>query len=274
MSKKTLEIFSVVASIAAVITVPIAVVAVWLAWKGSWDIAQLSGAFDKPIVTLGLDNLRLDPRNPIDLLFGTRGLDKKGTATIGSLPFTLVNEGNKSTELASIIFRYPLFFDYKFISERISNEQKGPSSILDLKHTTSNDEKFDYSTYNLASLGPSVALTVEEPIHLNDTRVREDVPITTKDNISGTATVELVYSKNYLITTLAKDQQPVNYDINLASTRAVNLEELRQFANKYMIEPRIRNYERKCYVYGLSRYSHLPKQIYKYIFSPTKYERK
>src|SRR5271166_1864460 len=137
MSKKTLQIFSVVASIAAVISVPIAIVAAWLAWKGSWDIAQLSGSFDKPIVTVALGALRLDPRNPIDILFGTRALDKKGTVTIGSLPVTLINEGNKSTEFTSIVFRYPLFFDYKFISELVSEAQEGPSSVLEIKHTTS-----------------------------------------------------------------------------------------------------------------------------------------
>jgi hypothetical protein len=149
-----------------------------------------------------------------------------------------VNEGSKSLESVSVVFRYPQnFFHRRDLDEALSFEVKGPSGLIEPKPSINRDDNFDYSSYRVSSLEPRVGLRISDPFYAAKTQFKEDVPVTTRDKVSLVASVDVAYSINYLITTLAKDIPATNFSIKLALTKASTLEELQEFAVRTIVEP-------------------------------------
>lgn len=214
---------------ATVLSLPTAVVAClfgYLAYKATWDVADLSGALDKPTLTLGIGTNRVPAGSPIPIAFGTPRLGDPNTVSIISMPFRFANEGKKSIDSATLTFRFSSMLDRKGIQAGMSSAMEGPTLAIQVQNSLTGDASFDYSSYQAKTLDPGAGVTVNEPLHLKETKVEVDAPFTTKDGVPGQVKVTMHYALTWLITISGRDVPAVNYPVTLMGMKARSLDDL------------------------------------------------
>jgi hypothetical protein len=235
------------AALATIIALPVAILSLifgFLAYKSAWDIAVISGVGEKAIVSLGLNKIRLQPGNPISVLYGARRLSEAETVAIGSLPFTLANEGSKTVDPVIVTFRFPVFLKRKGL-EAMAFNTSGSIMTADIRRSFTSDRAFDYSSYELKSLNPGMGIAVNEPFYTKETRLSTDAPITSKDGVHGVVSLSMLYSVNWLVTVSGHDIPTVNYTVSVGCTPAASINELGLFAEKYLIPEKIRDFRKE-----------------------------
>jgi hypothetical protein len=224
-----------IGNVVGAIAILVAVLLGLLSTQTSWQVAYESGALDKPTITLGVGGYRLDPRGPITVVVGIPKLSENGTVAIGSIPFTLTNEGMKTVDTPTLTLRFHKLFKREGL-QAMTYGASGPYSATQVKASFTQDEPFDYVSYQAPALDPKVDLTVNEPFYAHETRIRVDTPVVTKDNVSGTVTVTMVYSLTFLATVTARDVGAVNYPIDIAVTHASSMDDLIAFAKNNLVD--------------------------------------
>jgi hypothetical protein len=151
--------------------------------------------------------------------------------TIGVLPLQLANEGEKSVDSAVLIIRYPLMMKRKALEEVGTFSISGPPIARLAKNITS-DTEFDYATYQVDSLNPHVGMNAEEPIHLYETKLDANVPVSTKDGAHYVVSLSSLFVVKILATTIGRDIPATNYELAIITTHASSIQELAMYAIK------------------------------------------
>lgn len=225
------------ASWAQIISLPLAVFAsvlAYLAYKATWDVADLSGALDKPALTLGFGANRVPAESPIRIAFGTTRLGDQKTVSIVSMPFGLANEGKKSIDSATLTFRFPVALNRKGLDSMRSTAE-GPTLAIQVQQSLMRGPAFDYSSYQAKSLDPGVGMTVHEPLHLTETRAEDAVPFITKDGVPLQAKITVHYALTFLITINGRDVPTVNHSVSMMGMRAQSLKDLASKAHALIV---------------------------------------
>jgi hypothetical protein len=226
-----------VGGIAGVIGAALAIVAILIAIAGikaGYSIAEQSGSFDRPSVTLGIAGHRLRPGENSTIIVGITKVSEKDTVAIGSIPFSMVNEGSKTADTPSLTLQYSKLFNRKGL-EAMQPNPSGPYAATEVKFSLTQADPFDYASYQARTLDPGVGLTVEEPFYAKDTVVNVNAPITFKDGAEAVVSVSAQYSMKFQATTIARDLATANYPIELAVTHAASMDEAISFAEKNFI---------------------------------------
>lgn len=241
MSKSRRNPVAHVSMWATVLAIPVAIIIGYLSIKANWDVAAVSGALDKPVVSLGLGGIRLKPDIEVTVLFGTRRLGEPQTATIGSVPFTLGNEGSKAVEAASLTFRFPSFLNRKSL-QAMTMTAFGSGAAKDIQQSLTSGNAFDYSSYEVKSLDPGMGVTIEEPFYAKETKISSEATLVDAAGRHGTASVTVHYSVKWLLTVSGRNIQPANYPLDVACTRTGSMSELSAFAEAQLISDEIRRF--------------------------------
>lgn len=230
---------------AGIAALPISIFFGFLSYNATWDVAVVSGALDKPIVTLGLGGIRLRPTTTTSILFGAPQLDENQTVTIGSIPFTVANEGTRTVDTPTVIFRLPKFLHRKALEAMSFGVSGSTAAFADAHRSLTSDETFDYSSYQIKSLDPKIGLTVNEPFYASQTQREFQVPVTTKDNKHALVSLKMLFSVQWLVTISGRDVDPTNYTADVAAISAASPDDLLQFAEQNYIPNQIRDLRAK-----------------------------
>jgi hypothetical protein len=231
------------AAVAGIVTLPITIVSVFVAWlalKGEWDVASLSGAFDKPLLTLGIGQVRLSQLRTTEMVLGEPKEAHVGDVTIASIPFSLANEGEKSVDYAALTLRFPAFMKRQALKD-MNLQTIGPKSIVSVHNTISSDDRFDYSTYIADLLNPKIGIFTNEPMYFKETNMDIDAPFKTKDGVSGVASLHMFYSVECLATISGRDISATNYNLKIGFMYAESLSDMVPVVEKYYITSQLKN---------------------------------
>lgn len=153
--------------------------------QASWQIAQESGSLDKAALEIGVGGVSLVAGKDNFILVGATEMSTRRTPVVGAIPFTFRSSGKKSLDTLLVGFQYHELFNRKTL-EALEPNVSGPYSAAELKKTTSSESKRFFVSYSLGMLNPGVTLRVSEPLFLEETNVREEVPVTTKEGVNIT----------------------------------------------------------------------------------------
>jgi hypothetical protein len=220
-----------IAAIGAIVAV-VGVVLGYLAYQSTWDIAELSGDLERPVVTLGLAGTRLKDRT--NIVYGAQQLCDKENVVIGTIPFTMVNEGRTSVSDSTLTFRY----DQRLKREALTALKPSIAGLAnenDVRNLVSSDGNFDYAAYRHASLDPGVGLTIDEPMYLwnMDSNITETAVF--KNGVSADLSFRIDYAVVFQATTNGRDTAAHNYGLNLHARCSASSDELL----KHVVEQRI-----------------------------------
>jgi hypothetical protein len=237
--RKPVNLVAIAGLAVGVVSVILAVLAI----HASWDIAKLSGAFDRPDITLGLGGVPAQP-GPVAVIYGAPHVGEENSVVIGSLPFTFNNASLKTADNATLTVRYPKFLGRSAL-EAMQFSITGSVAAVDLQRSLTSDGTFDYSSYQAKTLNPGVNITINEPLYVRETQLQTKVPFITKDGVHGTVSVNMRYSIQWLATVSARDVTAANYELDVAATRASSMNNLVSFAEARAIPDEIENLRKK-----------------------------
>lgn len=214
----------IVASLALLVSVGSAVLA-YYGMQASWQIAQESGSLDKATLEVGIGEIQLIAGKDNFVLVGAPELSTGTIPVIGAIPFTFRSSGKKSLDTLLVAFQYHELFNRATL-EAMESKVSGAYSAVELKRTTSSESKRFFVSYSLGILNPGVTLRVSEPIVLEETKIRDEVPVTTKDGVNLIIPFEATFTKKFGLVASARDTQVVGYSISISVDRANSLEAL------------------------------------------------
>ncbi|NEU10099.1 hypothetical protein GZH53_17375 [Flavihumibacter sp. R14] len=144
----------------------------------SESIAERSGTFDKPELSLSLGGHKLSTEEISEVYIGTKISEQ--SIDFATLPIDLHNNGMKAAEKVDLIIKYPHL-------SRIAV----PDSIISLKVQSIDTvirkfisaEPFDQVIFRFATINPMLSLNAKDLIALTqESRLTTNVSVPTKDN--------------------------------------------------------------------------------------------
>lgn len=214
-----------IAAIAALVVTLASAVLAYVAIQASWEIAELSGSLDKAELEVGIDGHPLVLGRTNHVVVGAADLSTGNIPSIGVLPFSFSSKGKKSLDSVLISFQYHAIFR-RDILEHGSMKSEGAFATTELrKNAVETGDRF-FVNYVLPTLNPGVTADIQEPIFLSETRIRSEVPITTKDGVKMTGRIEMQYSVNFGLAVSARDTQVQGYSVSLAIAKVTSLQQL------------------------------------------------
>lgn len=214
----------IVASLALFVSIGSAVLA-YYGVQASWKIAQESSSLDKANLEIGIGGVSLAAGRDNFVLVGAAELSTGKIPVIGAIPFTFRSGGKKSLETLLVAFQYHELFNRETL-EAMESKVSGAYSAVELKRTTSSESKRFFVSYSMSMLNPGVTLRVSEPLILEETKIRDEVPVTTKDGVNFILPYQASYTKKFGLVASARDTPVVGYSISIAVDRADSLDAL------------------------------------------------
>jgi hypothetical protein len=212
-------------------------IAIWAAHdaqRTAYDVARLSGSFDRPNVTLGIAGKRLRPDESSTIIIGLTNVSEKETVAIGSIPFSMANEGTKTADEATLTVQYARILSRQGLASLQANPS-GPFQATEVKMSLTQNEAFDFASYKAPVLAPGVGLTIHEPFYAKATEFQFNETVKFKDGIEKPISFSGQYLIQVLATTIARDQATRAYPLKLAVTRVNSMQELIGYAEKNFI---------------------------------------
>jgi hypothetical protein len=172
-----------------------------------------------------MGKIRLRPSEANFIVYGAPHVGEKNAVTVGSLPFTLGDEGAKTVDSPTVTFRFPLLMKRRGL-ESMRMKAVGSVSTKDVRTTLTSDEAFDYSSYRFVAFDPGLAAGIDEPFYAPLTVIDESVVATTRDGKPLTISARAIFSLDFLVSTSARDIRAEDYQINLTCAHADGLGDL------------------------------------------------
>jgi hypothetical protein len=135
--------------------------------KQTADIAERSGAFDKPKIAALLNGMELTPWQ-INRVYVAYPVPRE-TMALGYLRFTVGNSGQKSLKEFQATFRYTEDFSRDVLQKYGTLTSSGSITRHSLQIDTSRNGKLFFVSYALPKLNPSQGANIDEPIFLKPT---------------------------------------------------------------------------------------------------------
>jgi len=191
----------------------------------SRQLAEASGSLDKSSMEVGLGGHPLTLGRENYVVVGASTVSATGIPVVGAIPFTFRSTGKKSLDSVLISFQYHELFQRNLL-ELAESKISGAFSTTELKKSTSSGEKRFFVSYSLPTMNPGVALQIAEPLFLGETRIRDSVPVTTKDGVNMTIPYEASYSKKFGLVVSARDSQVLGYPVSVSVQKATSIQDL------------------------------------------------
>jgi hypothetical protein len=191
----------------------------------SKQLAEASGSLDRSSMEVGLEGHPLTSGKENYIVVGAASVTSAGIPVVGAIPFTFRSTGKKSLDSILISFQYHELFQ-RNVLELAESRITGAFSSTELKKSSSAEENRFFVSYSLPAMNPGVALRIAEPLFLRETRIRDSVPVTTKDGVSMTIPYEASYSKKFGLVVSARDSQILGYPVSVSVQKASSIQDL------------------------------------------------
>jgi hypothetical protein len=191
----------------------------------SKEIALESGSLDRSGVEVGIGGFPLSAGKPNFVLIGAPEMSTTKTAAIGSIPFTFKSIGKKSLDSLLVSFQYHDIFNRRLLEIGSDNKITGPS-FVEVKKNISESGKGLFVSYSVSTLNPGITLTIEEPVLLEETQLRDSASITANNGERLTIDYEVSYSKYFGLLVSLRDRQVLGYPLSISTQKAGSLKEL------------------------------------------------
>lgn len=221
----SLERKSYVIAVASLVVGVASMVFAYQSIQVSRQLAEASGSLDKSSMEVGLGGHPLAFGRENYVVVGASNVSTAGIPVVGAIPFTFRSTGKKSLDSVLISFQYHELFQRKLL-EIAESRVSGAFSTTELQKTTSEGEKRFFVSYSLPALNPGVAVRIAEPLFLGETRIRDSVPVTTKDGVNMTIPYEASYSKKFGLAVSARDTQVLGYPVSVSVQKASSIHDL------------------------------------------------
>lgn len=218
----------------AMIAVFSLMVAIW-AIRSQQDIAQKSGAFDKPNPCLYLGNHKVLPDSKTRITYGF--LFNDSSIIITRLPLIIKNEGEKTLKNVIITIRYPLIANIVVPEDLIKLKIAGSIIEIQPNRKTSQLDPFEYASWNLHNINPNDTISIEEPFRLYLTKNIEGTTLSYKENKWFRYSID--YSLILNVSISGENVKTQDYTLLLHSMKSSGMEDL---MHKYGIKPNERNH--------------------------------
>jgi hypothetical protein len=205
--------------------------------KSNWDIAAASGSFERPVLTLGIDKLRLSDAHATEVMVGAGTLSGNGSVLVGQIPFSLANEGRKTVDTPTITIRYHEWLKRRAL-EALEITTSGSFSAREVEKSFTEQAPFEYVSYRAASLNPGLIMAIREPMYIRESSMHMDVPVEFKDGVSGIVPIDITYAITILVTTSGRDIPVRNYPIELMAIKTSSVDEFVRLANESYVSAR------------------------------------
>lgn len=212
-------------TIASLITGVASTVFAYQSIQVSKELAMASGSLDRAGVDVGIGGHPLSPGKRNFILIGAPEMSTTKTPSIGVIPFTFRSTGKKSIDALLVSFQYHNMFNRRLLDVGSAHKITGPS-FVEIKKTISEGRDVDFVSYSATSVNPGIVLSIEEPVFLEETSLRDTVTATTKDGKSLAIEYEVTYSKYFGLTVSLRDRQVLGYPLSISTQKARSLEEL------------------------------------------------
>lgn len=205
------------------------VIATYLASRAidaTWAIARASGSLDRSRLAVGVGGYQIEDTGVTQVILGAPNLSDQSAVAIGSIPFTVKASGARTTEDVTITFQYDNRVFNRKALEAMSVQAAGGLEINGFQRQFTEANETAFASYRFESLNPGTAVGVGEPFYLAKTAVEVNVPITTRDGVSGQVNARMNYALRFGITASAKDVGLLAIPVELKMVQATSMNEL------------------------------------------------
>lgn len=193
--------------------------------KANWEIAELSGNFDKSEFAVGLAGYRFSPNKPVKIIVGSKLLSNNNQVVIGSIPFYIQSTGEKTSQELITTFQYRELFKRKTLLE-LQPHMHGQYGAEDIKFQYTEANGTSFISYKVESLNPGVAFTVNEPLFFRKTSITTEVEAETKDGVKVQVPISIEYVLNFVLTVHAKDIFAQSFPVQVSMNSVNSMDEL------------------------------------------------
>ncbi|RUR52954.1 hypothetical protein [Vreelandella populi] len=212
-----------------VITLIAGLLVAYVSTQNNWEIAEQSGAFDRPEVQLMLNTEPLEPYTPIKILFGAPQISDASNVAISTLPLIIRNSGNRSLEEASLTFRFHKIFTRSAL-ESLEYSMVGGVQASRVERNFSQSGVTDYSSYLIPLINPGELAMISEPLYLPNMKLDVPFEASTSDDVKISANLGIELAWKFEASLAARDIVSRSYQFELSTAVSNSLEELTQHA--------------------------------------------
>ena len=223
-----------------VLAIVVTILVWWLARQDNIQLARDTGQFRTPQLAVGLTSFAISSGDTTEILFGAASINEPKAVLIGAVPLTFTNSGDRTLDNLTVTFRYNKLFRRKAL-EAMEIHTAGSAQASNVKHTFTEDDQFEYSSYELPALDPRVSFVINEPIYLASTLANINVPFETRDQKQGIASFRVDYSLQFLLSVTARDTAESNYTLSVSTVPSSSMDDLMKVAKQSRVAVRARD---------------------------------
>ena len=211
----------------AIIAIVISTILSLAALSQSRSIAVESGSLEKPNIRALISHIDLAPTKNHRIVFGAKIGELEKGLVIAPFKIGVQNNGDRRLENLYVTYRYHQMLKRGAL-EHMTFSVAGAFVDGDMSRKFSSSGTSDYVTYHIPNLNPSVAVGIDEPFVLHETKVSDSVEL---DNYIIPFTVN--YSIKFQVSISASSTQHQDYDFNVSVLSSESLDDLQDsFVNE------------------------------------------
>ena len=125
----------------------------------------------------------------------------------------------------TLTFQYDKIFQRENLEELVQSAY-GSYQATEVKKSFTEGGRISYVSYRFPSLNPGVAVKVDEPFPLCQTKLFSEVPFTSKDGVKGMVKVGVEYSIKFVVSASARDVPISVFPITVSVEQADSMDQL------------------------------------------------
>jgi hypothetical protein len=188
----------------------------------SEELAQATGAFDRPRPHLYIRGLRVE--NHLRICYGAPFGPKD--LTVVHLPLAVRNDGEKTMKGIELLIREPAFLAINNEFLEAKTETTLPIEVNAERHFVKSGN-YAYVSFSFPDMHPGQAFGVDEPLRANDSRIEDRIEATSKDGVKMSFDVVLVLASEVTVSVASEDLHTVDYGLEIQGIKSKNADELR-----------------------------------------------
>lgn len=161
--------------IVGLLSIIITIVMAIAANESNFEIAERSGAFEKPTIKAILGHHILKSNQPNRVIFGFDSVNKKNISVVGFLPLGVQNKGKKTIKNLTVTFRYHEMLNRDVLESLMELKTSGIYRPEGVEHNFSSEGKIHYSSFHIPRLDPEVAASINDIFFLSQTSVQDAI---------------------------------------------------------------------------------------------------
>ena len=213
---------SIISLIVAIVAVVISTIIGLAALSQSNSIAIESGALKKPELHAFIGHVDLLSGKNHRIIFGASNEQMEQGLVISPFAIAIENSGDSILENVYLTYRYHKMLKRSAL-EHLSFTGSGSFVDGDIVKKFSSSGTTDYVTYHIPKLNPSVALGIDEPFVLHETKVSDTVPYEGYE-----LPYTIYYSIKFQMSISASTQEHQDYDFEVSVIDSDSLDNLQK----------------------------------------------